>query len=99
MHALNELGPEYPDRAFKFTEREQAHRHAKDRELLKYFARGQWLGTLLALVTLGISGYAVHREQPWFATVALGALATIVARFVWRRGSKPHEGEDPTEDG
>lgn len=97
LSAYKELHPEFPERLFAFTEREQAHRHELERQLVngeledmraERLAEKRGQGYALAVCIVGFACaaiIAIMGSPGWASAVAGGSLAGIVGVFITRK--------------
>ena len=79
--------PGSAERIMLLTEREQAHRHKWESEVLGVqggeIKRGQWLGFLLGAAAISGAIYCATINQPWVAGILVSAtLVSIVTAFI-----------------
>ena len=64
----------------------ESHIHEIEKKALtaavEYRARGQWMGFAALLATLGVSVFAIAKDYPWVASIALFVLTGTAALFV-----------------
>ena len=78
----------------EISKKEQDHRHKMDREKLRVVDKNErrifrvnWWGMFFAflsiVVLVGLSGYALYLDKPWFAGIlGAGTFVSIVSIFV-----------------
>lgn len=94
LKAYGEILPDAPVRIIDMAEKEQAHRHLMDETIARIASggrvRGQIIGGLIALASLGSAVYCIHKGQSAFAVAAMLLCVTfVVAPFVARKFGKP----------
>ena len=77
----------------QLTEREQSRRHSWDQKAIDYqdkeVRRGQWMGFVLGMLTLGGGIFCASIGQPWVAVIMVGtSLAGILTAFRKGRSKK-----------
>ena len=78
----------------EISKKEQGHRHKMDRDKLRVIDKNErrafrvnWWGMFFAflsiVVLVGLSGYALYLDKPWFAGIlGAGTFVSIVSIFV-----------------
>ena len=85
-----EINPRIVDTVLTLAEREQAHAHKMDEQALKAhsvaFRRGQAFAFILALVTIGVTGYLAAIDKYVAAGIFGGAgIAALITPFIRNR--------------
>lgn len=88
LEQFERSAPGAADRILGMAEREEDHRHAQEREMLRSDARartrGQWMAFLLALVIVAGGIWLIDQGKQWEGLVAvLTPLATLIGIFVY----------------
>lgn len=88
----DEILPGAADRIFAMAEKEQAHRHFKERTTLDISSRGQWFGFILGIVILAVGGWLLHegRDAAGYAAL-ISALVALVGAFFYSRSEAKKE--------
>ena len=64
----------------------ESHIHEEKRTAqtaaVEYRTRGQWMGFAALLATLGVSVFAIAKDYPWVAGIALSIVTGTAAMFV-----------------
>ncbi len=98
LHQYNEILPGAADRVVAMAEREQEHRHAVERSMVRIYARntmgGLIAGTLIGLVAIVGGAYGmVQGADLGGAGVALGGLAALAGVYVVGKKSEERQNQ------
>lgn len=77
--------PGASERILAMAEREQEHRHHNDREFNKLSFIGLWIGSILTLILIGVSAYAIYSGATSIGGAIITAIVLISVIYVLRK--------------
>lgn len=102
LKGYGEIDPSFPDRIFKLTEKDQAHRIDLEnyaiRENIKFNKMGMWFGFIIAILSIIAGAFLIYLDKSVAGIAAIfTSLVGVLAVFIVNQRNDKKSDENGTQ--